>query len=130
MGGDWKFLAMATGIDSASCEYACIWCKCPALDRHITDESWSISDPSHGARSIEENITIASSSRAAKQFNVSHRPLFPMIPLTRVVVDNLHMFLRVGDTLVDLLIGSLRVMDKVSQSLRVPSLDGLTQLKK
>ena len=90
MGGDWKFLAMVTGIDSSSCEYTYIWCRCPALDRHITDESWSISDPSLGAWLIEENITIVSSSRAAKQFNVSHRPLFPKIPLTHVVVDNLH----------------------------------------
>jgi len=37
MGGDWKFLAMATG---ASCEYACTN-KCPVLDRNITDEMWS-----------------------------------------------------------------------------------------
>ena len=25
LGGDWKFLAMVTGIDSASCAY---WCNC------------------------------------------------------------------------------------------------------
>ena len=29
LGGDWKFLALATGIDSATSRYACIWCKCP-----------------------------------------------------------------------------------------------------
>ena len=127
LGGDWKFLAMVTGIDSASCEYACIWCKCPALERHITDEKWSISDTTCGARSIEENIRIATSH--SKQYNVSRQPLFPTIPLTRVVVDNLHMFLRVGDTLIDLLIGSLRTMDRVNQTLRVRSLDGLTHLK-
>ena len=99
LGGDWKFLAMATGIDSASSEYACIWCKCPALERHITHEKWSIPDAKCGARSIEENVRIASSRH--KQFNVSRQPLFPTIPLTRVVVDNLHMFLRVGDVLID-----------------------------
>ena len=33
LGGDWKFLAMVTGIDSASSEYACIWCKCPSWER-------------------------------------------------------------------------------------------------
>ena len=26
--GDWKFLATVCGIESASAEYACIWCKC------------------------------------------------------------------------------------------------------
>ena len=45
------------------------------------------------------------------------------------MADNLHMFLCVGDTLIDLLIGSLRVMDRINQSLRVRSLDGLTHLK-
>ena len=39
------------------------------------------------------------------------------------------MFLRVGDTLIDLLIGSIRVMDRINQSLRVRILDGLTHLK-
>lgn len=26
VGGDWKFLAMATGIDAATSTHACIWC--------------------------------------------------------------------------------------------------------
>ena len=33
LGEDWKFLAMATGINSAASKFACIWCKCPALER-------------------------------------------------------------------------------------------------
>ena len=28
LGGDWKFLTIATGIDYATSTYACIWCKC------------------------------------------------------------------------------------------------------
>ena len=27
LGGDWNFLAEITGIDSATANYACIWCK-------------------------------------------------------------------------------------------------------
>ena len=63
-----------------------------------------------------------------KQYNVSHAPIFHTIPLSHVVVDNLHMFLRVADTLINLLIGALRTMDRVNQSLRVQSLHGLTNL--
>lgn len=126
LGGDWKFLALATGIDSASSKHACIWCKCPALERHLSDQKWSMLEPEFGARSIEENVRIASSR--TKQFNVSRLPIFCTIPLVHVVVDNLHMFLRVADTLVDLLIGSLRTLDRVNQTLRVRSLDGLTHL--
>ena len=63
---------------------------------------------------------------------MSHMPIFRTIPLTRVVVDNLHMFLRVADTLVDtlvdLLIHALLTMDRVSQCLRVQSLRGLSHL--
>ena len=73
IGGDWKFLAMITGIDSASSTYACIWCKCPSLERHDSSQTWSISDTEHGARTIEENIKIARSKR--KQFNISHEPI-------------------------------------------------------
>lgn len=58
LGGDWKFLAMATGIDSATSKHACIWCKCPALERYDCTQEWSISDVSKGARTIEENIAI------------------------------------------------------------------------
>ena len=47
--GDWKFLAMVTGIDSASSEYACIWCKCPSWERCLTHKEWSIMDSSLGA---------------------------------------------------------------------------------
>ena len=113
LGGDWKFLAMITGIDLATATHACIWCKCPAIERHDSTQKWSISDTSFGARTIEENMTIATSR--SKKYNVSHPPLFPFIPLTRVVVDNLHMFLRVADTLIDLLILELRRLDKIDK---------------
>jgi len=32
LGGDLKFLALSCGIESASCNHACIWCKCPKAD--------------------------------------------------------------------------------------------------
>ena len=126
LGGDWKFLAMCTGVDSATSTYACIWCHCPAAERHFTRCDWSLTNEGSGARTIEETIEIANSHR--KRFNVSHLPIFPMIPLTRVVVDNLHMFLRVGDTLIDMLISSLRTMDRINQTLHVRSLSRFTHL--
>lgn len=62
------------------------------------------------------------------EYNVSRLLIFPTIPLTRVIVDNVHMFLHVADTLIDLLIGSLRMKDKVNKTLRVCSLNGLTHI--
>ena len=73
LGGDWKFLAMITGIDSASSTYACIWCKCPALNRYDTTQKWSIDDITLGARTIEENKRIAQSR--SKRFNVTNESI-------------------------------------------------------
>ena len=119
---------MITGIDSATATHACIWCKCPAIERYDSSQVWSISDINFGARTIEENTRIASSR--VKKYNVSHPPLFPTIPLTRVIVNNLHMFLRVTDTLIDLLILELRRLDKIEKATRVKSVDQLHYIKK
>ena len=126
LGGDWKFLAMATGIDSATSTYACIWCKCPTNERANTTKKWSITDTSKGARTIEENVQLG--GRSTAKFNVSHIPLFPKIPLTRVVVDNLHMFLRVSDVLIDLFIVELRALDRINQVTKLKSMEHLAHL--
>ena len=126
LGGDWKFLALVTGkvefcvlciqltyicfteyvgIDSTTREYSCIWCKCPSKEWYNPEKRWSLSDNARGARTTEENLTLATGTR--KKFNVSHPPLFTSIPLENVVIDNLHLFLRVSDVLIDLILESL-----------------------
>lgn len=39
LGGDWKFLAMITGIDSATVTHSCIWCKCPSLKHYDSSQT-------------------------------------------------------------------------------------------
>ena len=126
LGGDWKFLAMAIGIDSATSTYACIWCKYPTAERANTTKKWSITDASKGARTIEENVQLG--GRSTAKFNVSHVPLFPNIPLTRVVIDNLHMFLRVSDVLINLFIVELRALDRINQVTKLQSMEHLAHL--
>ena len=111
-------LSPSAGVDSATSQYACIWCKCSKGDRHDPDKRWSISDKELGARTIEENVSTSSLAKSKRQFNVSNKPLFPSIPLTNVVIDNLHLFLRVSDVLIRLLITELRrqhAIDKVNK---------------
>ena len=74
LGGDWKFLATVTGIDSATATYACIWCKCPSLERHDSKVKWSMTDVQLGAHTIEENIDLA--SKHSKKYNLSNPPIF------------------------------------------------------
>jgi len=127
LGGDWKFLATITGIDSATANYSCIWCKYPALERHDTTFQWSIFNTDIGARTIEENKRIADNK--THEFNVSNVPLFPKIPLTNVVIDNLHMFLRASDVLIDLLIGELRAFDNHCEFAALRDLPILLRMK-
>lgn len=47
---------------------------------------------------------------------MSHPPLFPMIPLTNVVIDNLHLFLRVSDVLFNQLIIELKRQDSIAST--------------
>jgi hypothetical protein len=76
LGGDWKFLASVCGIGAANADYACIWCKCPKLQRYNTNKVWSILDPKFGARTLEE---IRDNSKS-KKCNCNHTPLFTFIP--------------------------------------------------
>ena len=123
LGGDWKFLACITGIDSASSNYSCIWCKCSAEERWNMDKQWSICSESSGARTIEENIRLSKLPKSKKKYNVSHEPLFKSIPLTHVVIDNLHLFLRVSDVLIDRLIIEMKRHDAIDKIKKLTSFD-------
>ena len=73
MGGNWKFLVIVTGVDSAKAEFACMWCKCPKSQRHNIDKV--ISDVSHGPRTIEENCTLSKKHKSFTQTTFSqHSP--------------------------------------------------------
>lgn len=75
---------------------------------------WSLFDTSKGARSIEE-IKILSKKPAKQQYGCKRLPLFESIPMDRVIIDTLHLFLRIGDLLINLLIMDLRRQDGVEK---------------
>ena len=115
LGGDWKFLALVCGLESASSDHACIWCKCPKLKRWDMSVTWSMSDPEKGGRTTEEIAEKAQLPKSSKhRYNCSKAPLFSFIPLCRVVIDSLHLFLRIADVLINLLIRDLRTLDAVT----------------
>ena len=113
--GDWKFLVLVTGIDSASSTHSCIWCKCSSDERRDVEKHWSITSPVVGVRTIEENVLASRLPTSKTKYNVFHHPFFPSIPLHNVVIDNLHPFLRVSDVLIDLPIVELRRMDWIEK---------------
>lgn len=115
LGGDWKFLACICGLGAAHATHPCIWCKCSLYDHYDPTKSWSFLDESKGARTISEIQEMARKKGRAACFNVKHTPLFPSIPLDHVIIDPLHLFLRISDNLINLLILQLRKEDAIDK---------------
>ena len=113
MGGDMKYLAICLGIEAANSTYACIWCKCPADERHDTSKSWSSVE--EGARTIDEIQKLALKKKKDLKYGCIHEPIFPSIPVDRVIPDILHLFLRISDILINMLILELRRMDGIEK---------------
>lgn len=117
LGADWKFLAMSVGIESATADYFCIWCKCKADERYDTSKTLSISDTQKSARTISEIQELASlrKKKGNQKYGCINQPLFPTIQIDHVIPDILHLFLRISDTLINLLIMELRRMDGIEK---------------
>ena len=108
----WGGLETVCAIGAANQDYACIWCKCPRVKRWDTSKKWSISDTPMGARTVEELKEHAKKHK----FNCKFPPLFDFIPMDHVVIDTLHLFLRVSDVLIELLILELRKQDAINKN--------------
>ena len=104
LGDDWKFLATVCGKGPANQDSACIWCKCPRSKKWNPDKEWSLTDPAKGARTVDEIKKFS----GQRKFNCQHKPLFDFIPM-----DTLHLFWRIADVLIELLIKELRMQDAI-----------------
>ena len=113
LGGDWKFLATVCGIGPANQNIACIWCLCPKNLRHDVEKNWPLNDddPDNLSRTIQ-SITQDSKSR---KNNCQRKPLFEFIAMDHVVIDSLHLFLRITDILIENLILSLKTADAIEK---------------
>lgn len=78
-------------------------------------KEWSLSDTSKGARTIEEIQRKSNERSRGEHYNVKRSPLFPSIPLDHVVIDTLHVFLRISDNLINLLILEVRRLDSIDK---------------
>ena len=113
LGGDWKFPASVCGLGAAHAAYASIWFICPLYDKYDERKEWSLTDVSKGAHSIEEiQQKVNTRSKTVERYNNNnyskHVPLFPSIRIDHVVIDSLHLFLRISDNLINLLIQELQ----------------------
>ncbi len=103
------------GIEAPNAKYSCLWCVCPAEDRHKLHIIWSIKDKEHGARTIEEIQTLAR-KKGEQKFGCIRQPIFPSISVDYVIPDILHLFLRISDVLINLLTQELRRLYGIENS--------------
>ena len=117
LGGDMKFLAKVCGIEGATSEFSCIWCKCPKDERYNMDLQWSVTDESLGARTVEDIVRRSKLGKRNKErLNCYREPMFDFVPMHHVIIDALHLFLRISDVLINLLIRDIRILDGIKKS--------------
>lgn len=114
LAGDMKFLNVVVGIGACSSKYACLWCTCSATERGNVSKVWSMFETDKGARTVAD---IEKLSRQKKDnFSCQACPIFPSIPITFVVPDILHLYLRISDQLTNQLIVELMKLDKINKN--------------
>ena len=107
-GGDLKWLAICFGINAANSSYPCLWCD------------WKMKDKLE-ANDIKMNLPLNRSHNEAKKClkkrdidekkGYINEALFPFIPFDRMVVDILHLTLRITDKLFEELLLRLQELD-------------------
>ncbi|PFX16151.1 hypothetical protein AWC38_SpisGene19579 [Stylophora pistillata] len=90
LGGDYKFLLIAMGMKAATTNNSCIWCKIHKNERCNMSHSCE-----HFASAAMARTIIKSWS---KQTGCHSDPFF-QIPIDNVVLDELHLMLRITDRL-------------------------------
>lgn len=119
LSGDWKMLAHSIGIQSANSKYPCVWCKCCKENFWDLEQEWSITDSKMGCRTHEEHAAILNHPDQKKivKYGYERAPIFKdIIPFSRYMIDMLHLFLRISDTLFNLLVKDCSLADGFDMS--------------
>ena len=100
-------------IGPANQKIACIWYLCPKHLRNDVKKNWPLNDEETGnlSRTIQ-SITRDSKSRRS---NCQHKPLFEFIAMDHVIINTLHLFLRIADVLLEMLLLSLKTADTIEK---------------
>lgn len=129
LGGDMKFILMVLGLSGATATHACPWCKVHKNRRHSTEYMTEHYNSPPVARSIEElannkpvqvdHVSVTDGKPTARnKYGQKQKPLVH-IPLTHVVLDELHLMLRVTDVLTNALVRDAMTKDKLAGNKKV-----------
>lgn len=103
LGGDYKFILLMMGLKGATSHYACVWCKIHKNNRWDTSFNLDHYQSPDLKRSLKEMFELARKKKQENKFCCDHEPLLH-IELDHVVLDELHLLLRILDVLVENLV--------------------------
>ena len=109
LGGDYKFILKVLGLEAANSSYPCAWCKVHKDHKHVLTEV-------SPKRTLADMKACRESKTKSRKYGCVNEPLFPFIPIENVVADSLHLFLRVTDRLLRLLVCQCRFQDGIQQT--------------
>ena len=111
LGGDLKFLALVLGINAANSKRPCIWCF--SNKKHFCNykKIFSIRDKILKARTLKHAKKRYLKKAVKDRLGYTAKSLVNFIEFDDVVVDVLHLNLRISDKLMDLLIRFLISID-------------------
>ena len=109
LGGDYKFILLMLGLKGATSNYACAWCKTHKNDRWRINNDYTSYNTPPLARTLKEMFEMSKKSR--DNYCCDKQPILN-IPLDRIVVDELHLMLRITDILIGNLVQECLDWDK------------------
>ncbi|KAJ7380565.1 hypothetical protein OS493_009032 [Desmophyllum pertusum] len=103
LGGDYKFLLIAMGMKAATSNNSCVWCKIFKNERVNLSHSCEYFQTAEMIRKIDEAWSTQPGCHSQPFFN---------IPLENVILDELHLMLRITDRLEEGIILEILKWDK------------------
>jgi hypothetical protein len=95
---DWKMLAKVTGLKQANSRFSCIWCMCDkdGFAKRAFNLFRYVPSCPNKIRGLERESTLPSN-----------------IPITNVLIDTLHLFLRISEKLINKVLDECKNLDGV-----------------
>lgn len=110
LGEDYKILLILMGLRGATSDYACLWCKIHKLARFDISKRKDRYNSQPIARTLSEIQEMYYLPRSQSWYSCVRKPLFN-IALDHVILDELHLMLRVTDRLLGNLIKEVMERD-------------------
>ena len=110
LGGDYKFLLMIMGLNSATADYACLWCEIHKQFRWDTSKDFLFYNTEPLKRTLE-NIKKQCQCKSSN-YGCINPPLIN-IDLDHVLADELHLLLRVTDRMLQNVVDEILEKDAI-----------------